>query len=161
MINNINVNKTDLSINKLIEKLCRDIKKILYAHKSKMTKDDYNIVLNNIKILDYYSTIYELCEVKDIADIADNENKMVDHFIKIFKNRSRLDPENEYHYIDNIFLQIIIILTERQEFIPMSEVRSVIYSHNVYTDSKDCDSHENENENKIIQRIAKEIIIKK
>jgi hypothetical protein len=36
-----------------------------------------------------------------------------------------------------------------------------IYSHNVYTDSKDCDSHENENENKIIQRIAKEIIIKK
>jgi hypothetical protein len=34
-----------------------------------------------------------------------------------------------------------------------------IYSHNVYTDSKDCDSHENEN--KIIRRIAKEIIIKK
>lgn len=141
LINNINVNKTDLSINKLIEKLCRDIKKILYAHKSKMTKDDYNIVLNNIKILDYYSTIYELCEVKDIVDIADNENKMVDHFIKIFKNRSRLDPENEFHFIDNIFLQIIIILTERQEFIHMSEVISVIYSLYIDTNYDDMQAY--------------------
>ena len=132
--NNINVNKTDLSISKLIEKLCRDIKKILYAHKSKMTKDDYNIVLNNIKILDYYSSIYELCEVKDVVE---NENKMVDHFIKLFKNRSRLDPENEYHFIDNIFLQIIIILTERQEIIPMSKVRSVIYSQYIDTNYDD------------------------
>jgi hypothetical protein len=36
-------------------------------------------VLNNIKILDYASSIYKLCEVKDIVDIVDNENKMVDH----------------------------------------------------------------------------------
>lgn len=138
---NINVNKTDLSISKLIEKLCRDIKKILYAHKSKMTKDDYNIVLNNIKILDYYSSIYELCEVKDIVDIADNENKMINHFIKIFKNRSRLDPENEFHFIDNIFLQIIIILTERQEFIHMSEVISVIYSLYIDTNYDDMQAY--------------------
>jgi len=164
LINNINVNKTDLSINKLIEKLCRDIKKILYAHKSKMTKDDYNIVLNNIKILDYYSTIYELCEVKDIVDIADNENKMVDHFIKIFKNRSRLDPENEYHYIDNIFLQIIIILTERQEFIPMSEVRSVIYSLYIDTNYDDMQAYLKQFQRKsykdifiILQKIYKKI----
>ena len=164
LINNINVNKTDLSINKLIEKLCRDIKKILYAHKSKMTKDDYNIVLNNIKILDYYSSIYELCKVKDIVDIVDNENKMVDHFIKIFKNRSRLDPENEYHYIDNIFLQIIIILTERQEFIPMSEVRSVIYSLYIDTNYDDMQAYLKQFQRKsykdifiILQKIYKKI----
>ena len=164
LINNINVNKTDLSISKLIEKLCRDIKKILYVHKSKMTKDDYNIVLNNIKILDYYSSIYELCEVKDIVDIADNENKMVDHFIKIFKNRSRLDPANEYHYIDNIFLQIIIILTERQEFIPMSEVRSVIYSLYIDTNYDDMQAYLKQFQRKsykdifiILQKIYKKI----
>jgi hypothetical protein len=144
LINNINVNKTDLSISKLIEKLCRDIKKILYAHKSKITKDDYNIVLNNIKILDYVSSIYKLCEVKDIVDIVDivdNENKMINHFIKLFKNRSRLDPENEYHFIDNIFLQIIIILTERQEFIPMSEVISDIYSLYIDTNYDDIQAY--------------------
>lgn len=162
--NNINVNKTDLSISKLIEKLCRDIKKILYAHKSKMTKDDYNIVLNNIKILDYYSSIYELCKVKDIVDIVDNENKMVDYFIKLFKNRSRLDPENEYHFIDNIFLQIIIILTERQEFIPMSEVRSVIYSLYIDTNYDDMQAYLKQFQRKsykdifiILQKIYKKI----
>ena len=164
LINNINVNKTDLSISKLIEKLCRDIKKILYVHKSKMTKDDYNIVLNNIKILDYTSSIYELCEVKDIVDIVDNENKMVDHFIKIFKNRSRLDPENDFHFIDNIFLQIIIILTERQEFIPMSEVRSVIYSLYIDTNYDDMQAYLKQFQRKsykdifiILQKIYKKI----
>jgi hypothetical protein len=126
--NNIYINKYDFSISKIIENLCKDIKKILYANKLKMTKNDYTIVLNNRKLLDYASSIYKLCEVKDLAK---NENKMVDCFLRFFKDHSRLDPENEYHYIDRIFLQIIIILTKPPDHVSIYEVKSYIHENYV------------------------------
>jgi hypothetical protein len=121
--NNMNINKSELSISKLIERLCNDIKKLLYAHSSKITKNDYNIVLNNIKILDYASSIYKICEIKDLVD---NENKMIDYFTRLFKDKSRLDPENDFHFIDNIFLQIIITLTKTPEDISLYRAKSII-----------------------------------
>lgn len=100
--NNININKADFSIGKLIERLCRDIEKLFYTN-LKMTKKDLIIVLDNIKILNYASSIYELCKVKDYLI---NENKMVDYFIRLFRS----NPENEYNLTDYIFLEIIILL---------------------------------------------------
>jgi hypothetical protein len=100
--NNINLNKADFSIGKLIEKLCRDIENLFYTN-LKMTKKDHIIVLDNIKILNYASSIYELCKVKDYLI---NENKMVDYFIRLFRS----NPENEYTLTDYIFLEIIILL---------------------------------------------------
>jgi len=132
--NNMNINKSELSISKLIERLCNDIKKLLYAHSSKITKKDYNIVLNNIKILDYASSIYKICEIKDLVD---NENKMVDYFIRLFKDKSRLDPENDFHFIDYIFLQIIIILTKTPENISLYRAKSIIKTLYDYDDQED------------------------
>lgn len=100
--NNININKADFSIGKLIERLCRDIENLFYTN-LKMTKKDLIIVLDNIKILNYASSIYELCKVKDYLI---NENKMVDYFIRLFRS----NPENEYSLTDYIFLEIIILL---------------------------------------------------
>jgi len=110
--NNININKADFSIGKLIERLCRDIKKLLYANKFKMTEKDYIIVLDNIKILNYASSIYELCEVKDLRI---NKNNMVENFINLFKDKNKLNPKNDNHYIDDIFLEIIILLIKYED----------------------------------------------
>jgi hypothetical protein len=95
--NNMNMNKADFSICKLIENLCRDIENLFVSKKFKMTREDYNIRKKNIEILDYASSIYELCEV---TDLSWNKNKMVD-FINI-KNDSKL--------IDYIFLEIVLLL---------------------------------------------------
>jgi len=109
---NINMNKADFSICKLIENLCRDIENLFVSKKFKMTREDYNynIRKKNIEILDYASSIYELCEV---TDLSWNKNKMVD-FINI-KNDSKL--------IDYIFLEIVLLLIYFDESI---HVRSEI-----------------------------------
>jgi hypothetical protein len=129
---NININKSpELSISRLIERLCKDIKKILYAHPSKTTDTDFDIVLKNLEILRYASSIYKLCEVEDVKDFIENENKMVAYFIKLFKDTDRLDPKNENHFIDYIFLQIIIFLIELSpEDEESSEELSII--NNIY-----------------------------
>jgi hypothetical protein len=96
--NNMNMNNADFSICKLIENLCRDIENLFTSKKFKMTREDYNIMKKNIEILDYASSIYELCEVKDLSW---NKNKMFDYFINI---------KNYYKLIDYIFLEIVLLL---------------------------------------------------
>ena len=125
--NNIRINNADFSIGKLIERLCRDIEILFYTN-LKMTEKDYIIVLDNIldniKILNYASSIYELCEVKDFLI---NKNNMVDYFIELFRS----NPENRYKVIDYIFLEILILLIIDYDIIPvMSEVNLVGYFNN-------------------------------
>ena len=63
---NMDLNKTDICIGKLVVNLCSDILKILYMHKSKITEDNYNIALNNKKILAYVASLYKLNLVKHL-----------------------------------------------------------------------------------------------
>jgi hypothetical protein len=55
---NVELGKTDLSIEKLIINLCIDILPILYMHRSKITEVNYKIALRNKKILLYVLYFY-------------------------------------------------------------------------------------------------------
>ena len=117
--NNININKTDFSIGNLIYKLCIDIENFLGAYNLK--EGAYNKIVmigmdvrDNLKILNYASSIYELCEVKDFII---NKNKMVDYFIKLFRS----NPVNSDKSTDYIFLEIIILLMDVK---PVKPIRS-------------------------------------
>lgn len=60
LINNMDLDKTDLSIGKLVMDLCIDIKYILYMHESMITLDNYKIALRNKKTLEYVESFYYL-----------------------------------------------------------------------------------------------------
>jgi hypothetical protein len=57
--NNIDLDKTDISISKILLRLSIDIRTISYMHESKFTDDNYKIVLSNKKILEYVASLYK------------------------------------------------------------------------------------------------------
>jgi hypothetical protein len=57
--NNIDLDKTDISISKILLRLSIDIRTISYMHESKFTYDNFKIVLSNKKILEYVASLYK------------------------------------------------------------------------------------------------------
>jgi len=57
--NNIDLDKTDISISKILLRLSIDIRTISYMHESKFTFDNFMIVLSNKKILEYVASLYK------------------------------------------------------------------------------------------------------
>jgi hypothetical protein len=51
---------THFSIGILVEKLCSDIKNVLYMHESKITEEKINTAIYNREVLKYYIKIYQL-----------------------------------------------------------------------------------------------------
>jgi hypothetical protein len=51
---------THFSIGILVEKLCSDIKNVLYMHESKITEEKINTAIYNKEVLKYYIKIYQL-----------------------------------------------------------------------------------------------------
>jgi hypothetical protein len=58
--NNMDLDKTDISIGKLVLNMCIDFKYILYMNKSMITLENYKIALHNQKTLKYVNYIYHM-----------------------------------------------------------------------------------------------------
>jgi hypothetical protein len=58
--NNMDLDKTDISIGKLVLNMCIDFKYILYMQESMITLENYKIALHNQKTLKYVNYIYHM-----------------------------------------------------------------------------------------------------
>jgi hypothetical protein len=67
-INEVSFTKGELSISKRIEKLCEDIKAVLYLMSTPLTIEQYDKVCKNMKVLQYVYDIYKLTTFNNITE---------------------------------------------------------------------------------------------
>jgi hypothetical protein len=104
----LKLSEYSLSLGIFIEKLCSDIKNILYMHESKITTEKINAAIFNKEVLKYMLSIVKLSSTN--TDIYNDINK---HYTTLFKNKvnGRLILKNEIniinanrnHYLNNIY----------------------------------------------------------
>ena len=107
---NMELDKTDICIGNLVVKLCKDILKILQMHKSTITEDNYNIALNNKKVLAYVASLYKLGLVK--GSIYDDLYKYFETHNTFFHiyNYIGINRQNSNEKILNKFIEIYDII---------------------------------------------------
>ena len=100
---NIDLDKSNLSIGKLVMNMCVDIKYILYMRNDdiNITLENYRTVLHNKKTLEYVNYIYFL----KFADIAGISKKIVNYYEKHLS--TTLLPEHNMDEIKHIYEKII------------------------------------------------------
>jgi hypothetical protein len=118
---NVELGKTDLSIEKLIINLCIDILPILYMHRSKITEVNYKIALRNKKILQYvlYFNIHNFVEGSVCDDINAFFKKLSneDAVTKILLYLTLVKGVNEKD-LDTVFTSIrqIVSFLKKKDF---------------------------------------------
>ena len=90
---------TTFSIGILVDKLCSDIKNVLYLHESKITAEKINTAIYNKEVLKYYIKIYQLTLTnldlrKEILDYYKNPATNTLNY-----NGDRKHPLNNINYI--------------------------------------------------------------
>ena len=112
LINNMDLHKTDLSLGNLVMNLCFDIRLILYMYEPIITIENYNIALNNKKVLEYVALFYKLNFVNGVIydDIITYHNDIPEK-IRKGKHKKTYKMQDCYY----IYLQIIKTFTRDEE----------------------------------------------
>lgn len=94
---------TDFSIGILVDKLCIDIKNILYMHESKITEEKINAAIYNKEVLKYYIKIYQLTLTN--LDLRKEINNYYNNFAKYYISYNN-DKKNQLNNTNYIYYQI-------------------------------------------------------
>jgi hypothetical protein len=106
---NIDLDKTDISISKILLRLSIDIRTISYMHESKFTDDNYKIVLSNKKILEYVASLYKADFVAGLIseDIKKHlQKKDGDEIYFIYEDIQSFSKDDNNDVILNRFIDI-------------------------------------------------------
>ena len=94
---------TDFSIGILVDKLCIDIKNVLYMHESKITEEKINTAIYNKEVLKYYIKIYQLTLTN--LDLRKEINNYYNNFAKYYISYNN-DKKNQLNNTNYIYYQI-------------------------------------------------------
>jgi hypothetical protein len=94
---------TDFSIGILVDKLCIDIKNILYMHESKITEEKINAAIYNKEVLKYYIKIYQLTLTN--LDLRKEIINYYNNFAKYYISYNN-DKKNQLNNTNYIYYQI-------------------------------------------------------
>jgi hypothetical protein len=90
-INEVSFTKGELSISKRIEKLCEDIKAVLFINITSLTIEQYDKVCKNMKVLQYVYNIYKISaffdKIKDDMSVITTEDKEIKHIYETIKDK--------------------------------------------------------------------------
>ena len=94
---------TYFSIGILVDKLCSDIKNVLYMHESKITAEKINTAIYNKEVLKYYIKIYQLTLTN-----LDLRKEILDYYNNIAKYNIAYngDRKHQLNNIPNIYYNI-------------------------------------------------------
>jgi hypothetical protein len=106
LINNMDLHKTDLSLGNLVMNLCIDIRFILYMYEPIITIENYNIALNNKKILEYVALFYKLNFVNGV--IYDD---IITYYNDISEKIDKGKYKKTYKMLDCYYIYVQIIRT--------------------------------------------------
>jgi hypothetical protein len=106
LINNMDLHKTDLSLGNLVMNLCIDIRFILYMYEPIITIENYNIALNNKKILEYVALFYKLNFVNGV--IYDD---IITYYNDISEKIDKGKYKKTYKMLDCFYIYVQIIRT--------------------------------------------------
>lgn len=95
------------TIGYMIERMCKDIKNVLYMHESKITSEQINKAIFNKEVIKYFISIVKL-NLK--VGLITNEGLRIEirkHF-EVNKHKYKvIDSKNEFHFIDYIYGQFV------------------------------------------------------
>jgi hypothetical protein len=94
---------TFFSIGILVDKLCSDIKNVLYMHESKITEEKINTAIYNKEVLKYYIKIYQLTLTN--LDLRKEIINYYNNFAK-YNNSYNADRKNKLNNTNYIYYQI-------------------------------------------------------
>jgi len=94
---------TDFSIGILVDKLCIDIKNVLYMHESKITEEKINAAIYNKEVLKYYIKIYQLTLTN--LDLRKEIINYYNNFAKYYISYNN-DKKNQLNNTNYIYYQI-------------------------------------------------------
>jgi hypothetical protein len=106
LINNMDLHKTDLSLGNLVMNLCIDIRLILYMYEPIITIENYNIALNNKKVLEYVALFYKLNFVNGV--IYDD---IITYYNDISEKIDKGKYKKTYKMLDCYYIYVQIIRT--------------------------------------------------
>ena len=94
------------TIGYMIERMCKDIKNVLYMHESKITSEQINKAKFNKEVIKYFISIVKLHLGKSIT----NESLRIEIRSHLNHNKQKykvVDSKNEFHFIDYIYGQFV------------------------------------------------------
>lgn len=95
------------TIGYMIERMCKDIKNVLYMHESKITSEQINKAIFNKEVIKYFISIVKL-HLK--LDLITNESLRIEIRSHLNHNKQKykvVDSKNEFHFIDYIYGQFV------------------------------------------------------
>jgi len=130
LINNMDLHKTGLSLGNLVMNLCFDIRLILYMYEPIITIENYNIALNNKKILEYVALFYKLTFVNGVIydDIITYYNDISKKIDKGYKTTYKME---DCYYIYNQIINTFTrddVKTNEDIFKNLIDIYSIIIS---------------------------------
>ena len=116
------VNPTNtFTIGYMIERMCKDIKNVLYMHESKITSEQINKAIFNKEVIKYFISIVKFHLTSGLITNKILRTEIINHYNKN-KHKYYVDSKNEFHFIDYIYKQFVDHFFPRNPYNPTQYV---------------------------------------
>jgi hypothetical protein len=94
------------TIGYMIERMCKDIKNVLYMHESKITSEQINKAIFNKEVIKYFISIVKFHLNQGLITNQGLRTEIRSHFNNN-EGKYKVDSKNEFHFIDYIYEQFV------------------------------------------------------
>jgi hypothetical protein len=95
------------TIGYMIERMCKDIKNVLYMHESKITSEQINKAIFNKEVIKYFISIVKLHLNFGLITNQGLRTEIRSHFNNNKLTKYKVDSKNEFHFVDYIYNQFV------------------------------------------------------
>lgn len=95
------------TIGYMIERMCKDIKNVLYMHESKITSEQINKAIFNKEVIKYFISIVKLHLNFGLITNEGLRIEIRSHFNNNKLTKYNVDSKNEFHFVDYIYEQFV------------------------------------------------------